>query len=678
MSHDMRLVSFQNRIINYLLFLRSNFRMMRKTILTLLLVFIVKVMCANHWEPNPYQFADNMNVIGVIEINGVEQTSTQLELGAFCDDECRGSEMIAYYAGLDRYMVFLTLYGQYGHTIEFRLYDHASQRELNLTPPATIQFVANSIIGTLSEPHVFSFAGNTCTINAEVQPAEGGMVVGAGIYMEGETCTLTASSNYGYAFDAWKEDDVTVCTDSIYTFTVDGDRDLVAGFHPIVFEITLEANPIEGGSVEGNGTYLFGETVTIHATANSTYNFTGWKENEDMVSTELDYTFTVDGSHHFVAVFERECYMVTALPEPMDGGEIVGAGNYVVGTLCQLEAYPKPGYAFEQWMENGETVSTSFSYSFIVNENHDMKAYFSHIPYEITLSPEPEIGGIVEGGGVYYYGETVTIHAIANPTYYFINWKEDDEVVSTNPNYTFTVDGDHHFVATFAQDCYVVTVMPEPANGGYVTGAGNYIAGTLCQLVAHPSLGYAFEKWTENGVTVSNASSYSFIVSENHNLEAHFFLVPYEIVAVADPVAGGMVEGGGWFYYGEVCTLTAEPAEDYVFTHWSLAEEIVSTEQEFSFNVTGDKTYTAHFAYFDDVDENTEMVYVYPNPARDKVCLRCVGMKKVEAFDVVGRKVLEKNCDSDSVEIVFEQSGLYVVRVIAGNKDWNCKILIEK
>ena len=53
-------------------------------------------------------------------------------------------------------------------------------------------------------------------------------------------------------------------------------------------------------------------------------------------------------------------------------------------------------------------------------------------------------------------------------------------------------------------------------------------------------------------------------------------------------------------------------------------------------------------------------------------------MKKVEAFDVVGRKVLEKDCDSDSVEIGFEHSGLYVVRVIAGNKDWTCKILIEK
>ena len=651
---------------------------MKRALLTILFALAAQMMRANHWEPDPYQFADNMNVIGVIEINGIEQTSTQLEIGAFCGDECRGSEMLAYYVGLDRYMVFLTLYGQYGHTFDFRLYDHASQRELDLTLPATIQFVANNIIGSLSEPYVFSFTGSTCVIGAEAQPVEGGTVVGAGIYMQGETCTLTANSNHGYVFDSWKENDVTVFADSVYSFTVEGDRELTAVFQLDEFEISLEVDPIEGGSVEGDGTYSYGETVTVHATANPTYSFTGWKENDEVLSTTQDYTFTVGGDRHLVAVFEQECYVVTVTPEPMDGGDISGAGNYVVGSLCQLEAFPKPGYVFERWMENGETVSTTSFYSFVVNENQDLKACFFRVPYEITLSAEPETGGIVEGGGIFYFGDMVTVRALTNPTYYFINWKENGEVVGTNQNFTFAVDGNHHFVATFAQDCYVVTATPEPINGGSITGAGNYIAGTQCQLVAHSAPGYGFDKWTENGVTVSNSSSYSFTVNENHDLTAHFFLVPYEIVAVADPETGGTVDGGGWFYYGDVCTLTAEPAEDYSFTYWSLSGEIVSLEPEISFNVTGDKTYTAHFVYYDEVEDNAEMVSVYPNPARDKVCLHCVGMEKVEAFDVVGRKILEKDCDSDSVEIGFEQSGLYVVRVIAGNKDWTCKILIEK
>ena len=62
---------------------------MRKVILVFLLLAFATVAKANHWTPDPYQFADNMNVIGVIEINGVEQTSDQLEIGAFCNGECR-------------------------------------------------------------------------------------------------------------------------------------------------------------------------------------------------------------------------------------------------------------------------------------------------------------------------------------------------------------------------------------------------------------------------------------------------------------------------------------------------------------------------------------------------------------------------------------------------------------
>ena len=133
---------------------------MRRRVLCCCLLLLGMAARANHWEPDSHQFADNMNVIGIIMINGVEQTDASLELGAFCGDECRGSEMLTYFEGLGRYMVFLTLYGASGHTLSFRLYDHASQRELELTPPETIQFVPNDIVGSVLEPYVFSFTGS--------------------------------------------------------------------------------------------------------------------------------------------------------------------------------------------------------------------------------------------------------------------------------------------------------------------------------------------------------------------------------------------------------------------------------------------------------------------------------------------------------------------------------------
>ena len=130
--------------------------MKRYFFIFLLLLYAVTVR-ANHWEPNVHQFPDNMNIIGVIEINGIEQATDVFELGAFCGDECRGSEMLTFYEGLNRYMLFMTVYGQSGHVLSFRLYDHSIQQELELTPPETMQFVPNGIIGAINDPYVFSF-----------------------------------------------------------------------------------------------------------------------------------------------------------------------------------------------------------------------------------------------------------------------------------------------------------------------------------------------------------------------------------------------------------------------------------------------------------------------------------------------------------------------------------------
>ena len=651
---------------------------MRKTLLILLLALVSRMALANHWIPDPYQFADNMNVIGVIEINGMEQASAQLEIGAFCDDECRGSEMLAYYAGLDRCLVFLTLYGQYGHVLDFRLYDHATGTELNLTSQVSINFSANAILGSLSEPYVFSFTGGSCVVTTDVQPAEGGTATGGGTFLMGETVTLTAAPAEHYRFLYWQENGETVVTETEYAFAATNDRALTACFEPIIWQIEAEVSPDDAGTVSGAGVYADGAICTLTATPSGQFRFVQWTENGEIVSTSENYAFAVVSDRNLTANFERISCSIEARPYPAVAGLAEGSGTYLIGETCTLTASAHYGYSFAEWQENGTSVSTDSVYVFTVENDRCLIAVFQPDEYEISLDAEPADGGSVEGNGIYHFGDSVTVRAVANSTYYFINWQENGEVVSTAQDYAFAVDGNHHFVATFAQDCYVVTATPEPINGGSITGAGNYVAGTQCQLVAHSAPGYGFDKWTENGVTVSNSSSYSFTVNENHDLTAHFFLVPYEIVAVADPETGGTVDGGGWFYYGDVCTLTAEPAEDYLFTYWSLSGEIVSLEPEISFNVTGDKTYTAHFVYYVDVEEDAGMVSVYPNPARDKVCLHCVGMEKVEAFDVVGRKVLEKDCDSDSVEIGFEHSGLYVVRVIAGNKDWTCKILIEK
>ena len=110
-----------------------------------------------HWNVNVNQFASNMTVTGIIQIEGVEQAVPHLEIGAFCNGECRGRQLLTYYPQVDRYLVFLMLYGEDGDVFTFRLYDHEAGEELTAGCASVITFETDAIVGSFLDPYVFNF-----------------------------------------------------------------------------------------------------------------------------------------------------------------------------------------------------------------------------------------------------------------------------------------------------------------------------------------------------------------------------------------------------------------------------------------------------------------------------------------------------------------------------------------
>lgn len=68
-----------------------------------------------------------------------------------------------------------------------------------------------------------------------------------------------------------------------------------------------------------------------------------------------------------------------------------------------------------------------------------------------------------------------------------------------------------------------IEAVPNPVEGGTVTGNGLYWTGEECALTAEPADGYVFVNWTENGEEVSTANPYTFPVNGNRNLVANFY-----------------------------------------------------------------------------------------------------------------------------------------------------------
>jgi len=109
-----------------------------------------------HWTPEYSQYEDNMTFTCIVQLDGEEQYTTMLEVGAFCGEECRGSQRATYFVPTQHYIIQMTVFGEVNDVISFRLYDHQLQQELLLTPPANIVFNTNGY-GSLFEPYVLNF-----------------------------------------------------------------------------------------------------------------------------------------------------------------------------------------------------------------------------------------------------------------------------------------------------------------------------------------------------------------------------------------------------------------------------------------------------------------------------------------------------------------------------------------
>ena len=362
------------------------------------------------------------------------------------------------------------------------------------------------------------------TVNVSANPTIGGSVTGGGTYNQGQSCTVTASANAGYTFTNWTENGSVVSNQASYTFTVNNNRNLVANFEaqPQDYTITVSANPTNGGTVTGGGTYQQGQSCTVTATPASGYIFVRWTENGTQVSTNANYTFSVTSNRTLVAQFQEETYNIRVSANPLLGGTVTGGGTYHQGDNCTVTATANNGYTFVNWTENGNVVSNNASYSFTVTGNRVLVANFQIQTFTISLSANPANAGTVTGDGTYDYGASCTVIARPNQRYEFINWTENGVEVSTEQSYTFTVTADRTLVANFAMPMVEIRAMVDPEEAANISGTGTYQYGETVTLILARNEDWAFVNWTEDGEVVSEEMTYTFIATESRDLVAHF------------------------------------------------------------------------------------------------------------------------------------------------------------
>lgn len=191
--------------------------------------------------------------------------------------------------------------GNYYASATIHAADELDQRLLDCynLDDGTTPLTPGCLISSRSTQVVVLPADQASLIKVQTSDASGGAVSGKGVYKNGETVTVTAAvnENAGYEFKGWQEGEDIVSTNATYTFNAGGDRTLTALFEVNEdYRVTLQADPQNGGTVTGGGSYeeVAGNKATVEATANQGYYFIGWYNGETQASTENPYTFTVE------------------------------------------------------------------------------------------------------------------------------------------------------------------------------------------------------------------------------------------------------------------------------------------------------------------------------------------------------------------------------------------------
>ena len=124
-----------------------------------------------------------------------------------------------------------------------------------------------------------------------------GNVTGTNTYTYGDVATLTATPIESYQFYNWNDGN----TDNPRYVTVLCDATYTAYFGVKRCTLTVKANDIMGGSVQGGGTFNYGTQVEISAKANSGYQFVKWSNG----AKYNPYTFTIVEDMDLIAFFQK-------------------------------------------------------------------------------------------------------------------------------------------------------------------------------------------------------------------------------------------------------------------------------------------------------------------------------------------------------------------------------------
>lgn len=325
--------------------------------------------------------------------------------------------------------------------------------------------------------------------------------------------------------------DSTHCGEGFVSFTIKPNErqcvtgDTITAMASIVFDIN-EAIP----------TNKWVNTIDAHV---PTTQLTG----SEVVSNELLLQFTGSDDTNGCGIKQFKLYVSD------NYGSYQLYDAYLPETEATFMAEPGHCYRFfclgEDNVGNIEAMKESAEYEY---GNYDLL---------ITVAASPEDGGTVTGGGLFAHGAQATVVAHPNAGFSFERWSYNGITLSTNPTYTFTVEGSRELVASFVYSGSIYLTQTDCLNTGwnwwssYITmateedfGLVKNALGSNASMIKSRSDGFVtyMGDWYGTLQTINNKSMYMINMNSEETIEITGVL--------ADLASNPITINNGWNWIG--------------------------------------------------------------------------------------------------------------------------------
>ena len=347
------------------------------------------------------------------------------------------------------------------------------------------------------------------------------------------------------------------------------------------YTITATSANTSMGTVTGGGTYTSGAEVSLQATANAGYRFTGWNDG----NTDNPRTFTAMANASYTAYFAdlgtNELHYDNGTYESSmgAGGTLYWAVRFPASVLSSYNILSSvriwDAYAgsYEVRVCQGGTDAPGTQLASQTFTLNGTGAWFdATFSTPVTINPSQPLWIVLYNTGVTYPAAGSSYAGNADGSWISLDGSTWNSICDYGYYYTWMIRPVLSSGST--PQTYTITAVSANTNMGTVTGGGTYNAGTTVQLIANAYQGYEFVNWQDG----NTSNPRTITVTGNATYTAYFQAVSSNCTVTSFPWTESFESGwdcwttidadGDGNYWGRTNNL---PAHDGSYTLYSYS-----------------------------------------------------------------------------------------------------------